>query len=276
MILLIKRREDDDTGLAHQVRGLVGPETAAGDHEVGLACDHRGENDPEPRRVVLTVGVDRDDVLAPRCARAMLVAELEGDTLAHVDREHRAESTGRLDDVLGAVVTPVDHDEGRDLQPVDLVGNALQDRADVVGLEVARDEGDDRADRWRSGCDARNPGGRGSSRAVGRRRGAFRWTAADFLSASYQTGHAQRRSSVTPNTERTSGSKCSSGFRRVIRVEARLVPLVSELLAELEPGSSRYLSRAFGLPPKCCVVVPSLEVLVGPDHLGRPRCARRA
>ena len=56
------RREEDHAGPADPVAGVVGAQAAAGDDEVGVTGQDGGQQVGNLRRIVLTVGVDGDDV----------------------------------------------------------------------------------------------------------------------------------------------------------------------------------------------------------------------
>ena len=82
-----------------------------------------------------------------------------------------------------------------------------------------------------------------------------------------QCGRRHQKLRGRAKTSRTSGSKCESGCGRVVGVEAGLVPFVGELLAQGEPRLAPVLLAGVGVPAEVVVVVPTLEVLVGADHV---------
>ncbi len=74
-----------------------------------------------------------------------------------------------------------------------------------------------------------------------------------------------------PNTARTLGSKWDERLGRVVGIEARLVPLVGEPLGQLVPRLVAVPVPHVRVHVEMCVVVTTLEVLMGQDgrgHLG--------
>src|SRR5690606_13500564 len=129
---------------ADPVVGLLPPEHPRPGGEVGLALQDRGEYPLDVGRVVLPVGVGRDDVAGAALARQP-VAEPERRALPAVHR-HVADHRPGLARLLGgAVGGAVDDHDGRRLQPLDDRGDAVQRGADAPVFVV---RGDDDRDGW--------------------------------------------------------------------------------------------------------------------------------
>ena len=74
-------------GHTELVRGLVGAQTPAADDEVRRPVEQGSEEAGDLGGVVLTVGVEGDDIAGP-VGDGELVAQAQGDALSHVDRQH--------------------------------------------------------------------------------------------------------------------------------------------------------------------------------------------
>ena len=138
--------EEDDASLPVPVRGLVDPEPAGGDDEVGRVVDERAEHRLDLGRVVLPVGVERDDV-AGAGADAEVVADPQRDAVAEVDGEDERHRTALDRHPVGGVVPAVDDDDWRHREPARLGRDPFEHVAEVVLLLVGADEGDDRCQR---------------------------------------------------------------------------------------------------------------------------------
>ena len=120
-------------------------EDTRGHDEVRRVVDQRLEHDGDLGRIVLPVGVQRDDELRAELD-AERVADAQGVAVPEVLAQDEGHRAGVLGDLVGLVAAAVDHDEGGHRQAAGLRGHGGQDGADVVLFLVGADEAHDRGE----------------------------------------------------------------------------------------------------------------------------------